>query len=128
MIKPIETSSKNLNIEYTQLPPIFVYLSALRRSASEMFFNGLFILFIFVYLLFYFYKSAIFLGFDNYIFKTVLKSLGICYITSFSADMCKDFGQTSLAGKIELAGKIAVVVISIPLINEILNSALELIE
>ena len=66
-------------------------------------------------------------GVDSGVFSIVLKSLGICYITSFSADLCKDFGQTSLSGKVELAGKITILIITMPLIKQILESALELI-
>jgi stage III sporulation protein AD len=63
---------------------------------------------------------------DSDIFITVFKALGICYITDFAADLCKDFGQTSLAAKAELAGKISVVVLSLPIVRLILDTALEL--
>ncbi len=61
------------------------------------------------------------------LFKTVLKALGICYITSFAADVCRDFGQASLAAKAELCGKLATVGLTLPLTKEILSVALELI-
>ena len=57
----------------------------------------------------------------------MLKGLGICYLTQFSSDMCRDFGQTSLASKIELSGKITLAALSIPLllsIVEIINTML----
>lgn len=64
---------------------------------------------------------------DNSLFLLVLKALGICYLTDFGADTCRDFGQTSLASKVELAGKISVVVLTLPLIKQILSAAVELI-
>ncbi len=64
---------------------------------------------------------------DSDIFKTVIKALGICYITSFAGETCRDFGQTSLSAKVELAGKVAVTVLTLPLIKGILSTALELI-
>ena len=67
-------------------------------------------------------------GLDSDIFKLVLKALGICYLTSFGADLCRDFGQTSLAGKIELAGKVCIVVLTLSLVRQILDTALELIK
>lgn len=67
-------------------------------------------------------------GLDGSIFKIVLKALGICYIVSFGTELCRDFNQTSLASKIDLAGKIAIVVITMPLIKEILNAAIELVK
>lgn len=64
---------------------------------------------------------------DSEIFKVVIKALGICYITNFAGDTCRDFGQTSLAAKVELAGKITITVLTLPLIKGILSTALELI-
>lgn len=64
---------------------------------------------------------------DNSLFLLVLKALGICYLADFGADTCRDFGQTSLASKVELAGKISVVVLTLPLIKQILSAAVELI-
>ena len=49
------------------------------------------------------------------------------YLAKFATDVCKDFGQNSLAGKIELAGKICVALVTLPLVREILKVALELI-
>ncbi len=66
-------------------------------------------------------------GLESSVFKLTLKALGLCYITNFAVDVCKDFGQGSLASKIELAGKIAVLTLSVPLIELILKSVTELI-
>lgn len=57
----------------------------------------------------------------------LLKSIGICYICQFSADSCRDSGQSALAGKIELAGKVAVVLLCLPLLEEIVNLAMSII-
>lgn len=57
----------------------------------------------------------------------LLKSIGICYICQFSADSCRDAGQGALAGKIELAGKIAVVLLCLPVLEKIIDSALNII-
>lgn len=65
-------------------------------------------------------------GLDPEIVKITLKALGICYITGFAADVCRDFGQTSLAAKVELAGKITVVVLTLPFVKQILQVATEL--
>lgn len=66
-------------------------------------------------------------GIDSELLVTVIKAMGVCYITGFASDICRDFGQTSLAGKIELAGKITVVLINVPTIKIIINTAVELI-
>ena len=67
------------------------------------------------------------IGANLSVFSAVFKAMGICYLSKFATDVCKDFGQNSLAGKIELTGKICVALITLPLIKEILKIALELI-
>ncbi len=57
----------------------------------------------------------------------ILKTLGICYISSFIADCCIDCGQTVIAGKVNLAGKVSIVVISLPLFDNIIQLAVSLL-
>ncbi len=66
-------------------------------------------------------------GLESSVLKLVLKALGVCYLTGFAADLCRDFGQTSLSSKVELAGKLSVLVLTLPLIKEILKTAVELV-
>lgn len=58
-------------------------------------------------------------------FLVALKALGISYITGFVADTCRDFGQSSLAAKAELAGKCAIFVLCVPIAVSVLDSALK---
>lgn len=58
---------------------------------------------------------------------TVLKIMGIAYIAEFGAQICKDAGEGSIATKIELAAKILVMVLALPIIMAILESVLRLI-
>lgn len=60
----------------------------------------------------------------SYCFKIALKALGISYLTCFAADMCRDFGQHSLAAKAELAGKFAIFLLAVPLLEYLLDMAL----
>ncbi|MBQ8202671.1 MAG: stage III sporulation protein AD [Clostridia bacterium] len=57
-------------------------------------------------------------------FTVVLKALAISYIASFAADTCRDYGQSALALKAELAGKCAIFALSIPLMKSVLETAL----
>ncbi len=66
-------------------------------------------------------------GLDSGYFKIALKSLGICYISSFAADICRDFGQSSLAAKAELVGKCAVFLLCMPLMTAVIEIALSFI-
>ena len=60
-------------------------------------------------------------------YTTILfKCLGICFITQFASDSCKDAKETSLASKIETIGKFAMMATSIPLFEEITSTALAL--
>ncbi len=62
---------------------------------------------------------------SEYIF-ILFKSLGICLITQFTGDSCRDAGENSLASKVELAGKLAVLGCSFPLFENIISCALGL--
>ena len=57
-------------------------------------------------------------------FSLALKALGISYLSEFIADTCRDFGQSSLAAKAELAGKCAIFILCIPAAISVLEEAL----
>lgn len=59
--------------------------------------------------------------------KAIVKTLGICYVTQLAADACRDAGQTAIASKVELAGKVAIVLIALPLFDNLVEIALGLI-
>ncbi len=67
-------------------------------------------------------------GIDSDLIFYLLKAMGICYITRFASELCSDFGQGSLSGKVELAGKGAVFILSIPMFKSILNLGLSLLK
>ena len=50
---------------------------------------------------------------EGYYFQ-LLKMLGVAYVAEFASNICKDAGQQSVAGMIELFAKISIVVLSIP--------------
>ena len=60
--------------------------------------------------------------------QILFKCLGICLITQFASDSCKDAGESSLGTKIDTAGKIALVVISLPLMEKLVETATSLIK
>ena len=55
------------------------------------------------------------------LFSTVLKIVGIGYITEFSANLCNDAGVSSIADKILLAGKIIILVLALPIVSNIID-------
>lgn len=56
----------------------------------------------------------------------LLKVVGICLLTEFAVNTCKDAGSQSLAGNVSLAGKIMVTITALPLYGDILNTVLSL--
>ena len=56
----------------------------------------------------------------------LFKTLGICFLAQFAADACRDAGESALASNVELAGKIAIVVLSLPLFEKIAQTAVKL--
>ena len=58
-------------------------------------------------------------------FTIALKALGISYLTSFAADMCRDYGMSALAQSAEIAGKATIFALSIPLVASVLDTALK---
>ena len=54
-------------------------------------------------------------------FSVIIKVLAIAYITEFTASLCEDAGQKSIGTKVELAGKIAVFFVALPVFTSLLN-------
>lgn len=65
-------------------------------------------------------------GMESIYLKTVLKIIGIAYITEFGAQIVRDAGQESIASKIELAGKVLILVLAIPIISIIIETVMKL--
>lgn len=51
---------------------------------------------------------------DSYI-NILFKALGICYITQLASDICKDSGEGALSVQVEIAGKITLLLLALPL-------------
>ena len=56
----------------------------------------------------------------------LLKIVGIAYIAEFGAEVCKDAGESSIASKIELAGKVTIMILSVPIISSLLEMVVKL--
>lgn len=66
-------------------------------------------------------------GIDPVFLKTILKIIGIAYIAEFGAQTVRDAGQESIASKIELSGKILIMVMAIPIISVIIETVVNLL-
>ena len=57
----------------------------------------------------------------------LLKVVGISYLTVFVAQLAQDAGEAGTGMRVELAGKLAILVLAIPLIASITETVLKLI-
>lgn len=51
----------------------------------------------------------------------VLKATGITLLTQLTADTCRDAGETALAAKAELVGRVLLLVVAVPLFEDLLT-------
>ena len=57
----------------------------------------------------------------------LLKISGIAILSEFAVSVCKDLGETAVATKIDLAGKIIIISISIPIISALLDLLIKIL-
>lgn len=62
------------------------------------------------------------------LFTLLFKSAGIAVITTLAADLCRDCGETALAGKTELCGKSVILALCLPLLKSVFTQTLSLIQ
>lgn len=60
-------------------------------------------------------------GIDSKLLVPVLKVTGMAYITQFSVDACRDVGQNAIAAKIEIVGKIMMLVVALPIVTSLIR-------
>ena len=65
---------------------------------------------------------ANYINMDTAYIGTLIKMLGITYVAEFSAGICKDAGYQTIALQIEIFGKLAVLVLSMPVLMALLNT------
>lgn len=66
-------------------------------------------------------------GLDTGLLKTLLKIIGVGYLTEFSANLCNDAGSSSVADKILFAGKIIILVMALPIVTSIIEIIVEIL-
>lgn len=54
--------------------------------------------------------------------QTLMKIVGITYIAEFASDLCKDAGYQTIAGQIQVFGKLSVLAVSIPILTALLDT------
>ena len=64
---------------------------------------------------------------DGNTWPILLKALGIAFLTETAASICRDSGETTLAGWVETAGKLEILLLSFPLIRTVLDTVATLL-
>ena len=67
-------------------------------------------------------------GIDKKYFNVILKITGISYICEIACAICRDSGQAAIATKLEIAGKLFVLMYSLPLISGFLEVCINAID
>ncbi len=60
-------------------------------------------------------------GLESRYLKMIVKIIGVAYLCQFGAELCRDAGESSIAGKIELGGKVMILALSMPVISGFLD-------
>jgi len=64
---------------------------------------------------------------SSYYLFIILKVVGVAYLAEFGCQICKDAGENALATKVEIAAKIFVIILAIPIIVAIMESMMKLL-
>ena len=66
-------------------------------------------------------------GFDDGIYKIVLKVLAISYLSEFASGAVEDLGQKNLSEKIQFASKTIMIVLAMPLLKNLIEKVVALL-
>ena len=54
--------------------------------------------------------------------QLILRAVGISLVADFAAQLCRDAGESALSGRVELAGRVALLALSTPLLTDLVRS------
>lgn len=66
-------------------------------------------------------------GINPEYFVIVLKVTGIAYAAQFAGELCRDAGEGAVAVKIETAAKVAVMVLTVPILRDFLKNIVSIL-
>lgn len=67
-------------------------------------------------------KAAALMSVDSKYIRLLIKVAGISYICEFSSSLCRDSGYSSVAAQIEMAGRLSILVMSMPVVMALLDT------
>lgn len=66
-------------------------------------------------------------GINKEYLTLLLKVTGISYIIELTTNICKDAGNSSIASKVEMLGKISIVILTIPILTSVLSTVIDIL-
>ena len=60
-------------------------------------------------------------GLNDTLFGGMLKLVGVGYLTEYAASLATDAGSTSIASKIQLAGKVSIFLMGVPVLTTLVD-------
>lgn len=57
----------------------------------------------------------------------LIKITGIAFLTEFAVSICKDAGESAIATKIDMGGKVMIIAMSIPIISSLLETIIKVL-
>lgn len=67
-------------------------------------------------------------GVDSGYVAILLKIIGIAYAAQFGAQICTDAGETAVAGKVELCGRVLILAAALPVVATTLATAVQMLK
>ena len=64
---------------------------------------------------------------NNEFIFLLIKITGIAILTEFASSVCKESGETAIASKVDMGGKIIIIAMSIPIIASLLETILKVL-
>ncbi|MGB9885872.1 MAG: stage III sporulation protein AD [Moorellales bacterium] len=64
---------------------------------------------------------------DRLYLGTLLKIIGVSYLAEFGAQVCRDAGEQAVAARVEMAAKILIVVLALPIVVAVLDTVMRLV-
>ena len=57
----------------------------------------------------------------------IIKITGIAILTEFAVSICKDSGESAIASKVDIGGKVIIISMSIPIINALIDTVVKIL-
>lgn len=64
---------------------------------------------------------------DNEFLMLLIKITGIAFLTEFAVSICKDSGESAIANKVDIGGKVIIISMSIPIVAGLMETIIKIL-